>query len=132
MLVCRRYVKRAEKCHVKSAHTSKAVSESTVTLSEACNTVELNTDVIRKHDIHSYSRTCHSFQVSSINDKITIFGWRFFFVSRKWLRTAVTRATELNNVVFLNGQTQERDEATLNMYFNQSRTLSTAESLPTI
>ena len=56
---------------------------------------ELDRDVIKKHFIHSYCRTCHSFQGSSIDEKITIFDWKFFFVNRKWIYTAVTRATEL-------------------------------------
>jgi ATP-dependent exoDNAse (exonuclease V) alpha subunit len=54
----------------------------------------------QKHFIHSYCRTCHSFQGSSINRTITVFDWRFFFVNRKWIYTAVTRAMELNGVFF--------------------------------
>ena len=45
--------------------------------------------------------------------------WKFFFVNRKWLYTAVTRATELNNVVFFSGPTEELDEATLNKYLTK-------------
>ncbi len=81
-------------------YTLKVVSDSTVTLSEGRNAVELNTEPIWKHFVRGYCRTCHSFQGSSINDKITIFDWKFLLVNRKWLYTAVTRATELKTVVF--------------------------------
>ena len=63
--------------------------------------LELKLEVINKHFIHSYCRTCHSFQGSSIDGKITIFDWMFFFVNRKWIYTAVARATELKNVFVL-------------------------------
>ena len=33
----------------------------------------LRKDLVQKHFIHSYCRTCHSFQGSSIDDAITIF-----------------------------------------------------------
>ncbi len=38
------------------------------------------------------------FQGSPIDGKITIFDWNFFFVSRKWVYTAVTRGTDLRDV----------------------------------
>ena len=78
--------------------------------------LELKLEVIKKHFIHSYCRTCHSFQGSSIDDKITIFDWRFFFVNRKWIYTAVTRATELKNDFFFSGATAEYDETVLDNY----------------
>jgi hypothetical protein len=50
--------------------------------------------------VHNYCRTCHSFQGSSIDEGITIFDWGNFFVSRKWLWTAITRARSLDKVYF--------------------------------
>ena len=84
VLVCREYLKStSRRCNVNFEYTIDAVSGSTVTISEGGNTLELNKELIRKHFIHSYCRTCHSFQGSSISDKITIFDWKFFFVNRK-------------------------------------------------
>ena len=96
----------------------KAVDGSTLTLEElsSTNTVELKKDVVKKHFMHSYCRTCHSFQGSSIEGKITIFDWKFFFVNRKWIYTAVTRATELKNVLFFSGPSGDFDEQTLDRY----------------
>ena len=44
--------------------------------------------------------TCHSAQGTSIKCKITIFDYKYKYVSRKWIWTAITRATNLDNVYF--------------------------------
>ena len=40
-------------------------------------------------------------------------------MNRKWLYTAVTRATELSNVVFFDGPTEELDEVVLDRYLDR-------------
>jgi hypothetical protein len=119
VLVCRKYLKlKGGKCSVNFEYTVKAVKGDSLCIEDLSGNraLELKLDIIKKHFIHSYCRTCHSFQGSSINDKITIFDWRFFFVNRKWLYTAVTRATELRNVSFFDGQSEDYDEETLDKY----------------
>ncbi len=119
VLVCRKYLKTAGvKCSVNFEYRVKAVKSDTISIKDESgnHTFELKKDLIKKHFIHSYCRTCHSFQGSSIEGKITIFDWRFFFVNRKWVYTAVTRATELKNVVFFNGSSDELDEVALDRY----------------
>ena len=37
---------------------------------------------------------------SSIDEAITIFDWKFVHVDRKWIYTAITRATGLRKVYF--------------------------------
>ena len=88
---------------------------------KASSTIELKLDVVHKHFIHSYCRTTHSYQGSSIDAKITVFDWRFFFVSRKWIYTSVTRATELKNVFFYDPKEASAgyDEAVLDKYLNK-------------
>ena len=113
VLVCRKYLKISSgtKCSVNFEYIIKAVKEGSIVIKElhASTSLELKLDVIRKRFIHSYCRTCHSFQGSSIDGKITIFDWRFFFVNRKWLYTAVTRATELKNFLFHNPKEASAD-----------------------
>ncbi|MFM7978348.1 MAG: C-terminal helicase domain-containing protein, partial [Candidatus Fonsibacter sp.] len=50
--------------------------------------------------MHNYCRNCHSFQGSTIEEAITIFDHKFVYVSRKWLYTAVTKATDPKQVYF--------------------------------
>ena len=108
VLVCRKYLKVSVslKCSVNYEYTVKAVKANSIVLQElsASSTIELKLHAIRKYFTHSYCRTAHSFQGSSISGAKTIFDWRFFFVSRKWLYTSVTRAPELKGGVLLRSQ----------------------------
>jgi hypothetical protein len=119
-LVCRKYLKISSglKCSVNFEFTIEEVKENSLTIKElgSTKTLDLKLDLIKKHFIHSYCRTCHSFQGSSIEGEITIFDWKFFFVNRKWIYTAVTRATELKNVFFFAGPASEYDETVLDAY----------------
>ena len=64
-------------------------------------TMDLKIKFIEDHFIHNYCNTCHSRQGSTIKKPITIHQWDFHHVSRKWLYTAITRATHFNNVYFM-------------------------------
>ena len=122
VLVCRKYLKgKFGKCSVDLEYVVKDTKDESIVLKDLHGThaFELNRDVIKKHFIHSYCRTCHSFQGSSIEGEITIFDWRFFFVNRKWIYTAVTRATELKNVFLFEGPTAEHDETVLDNYLTK-------------
>ena len=51
---------------------------------------------------------------TSLDERLTIFDWKFAHVNRKWLYTAVTRATELKNVLFYDyDENAEKDGAML-------------------
>ena len=67
--------------------------------------------------MHNYCRTCHSFQGSTIDEAITIFDHKFAFVSRKWLYTAVTRATNLKQVYFYDYDKSAEKETDMVQYF---------------
>ncbi|MFM7985490.1 MAG: hypothetical protein ACKPKO_39865, partial [Candidatus Fonsibacter sp.] len=56
--------------------------------------------LLKKNFTHNYCKTCHSFQGNTIEESITIFGHKFAYVSRKWLYTAVAKATNLKQVYF--------------------------------
>ena len=74
-----------------------AVEGKMITLS---NAMTLPIHLITKNIVHNYCRTCHSFQGSSIDEAIAIFNHQFAYVARKWLYTAITRATNLKQVYF--------------------------------
>ena len=122
VLVCRKYLKGTfGKFSVNFEYVVQTVKAESIVLKELHGKApfELKLDQLKKHFIHSYCRTCHSFQGSSIDTNITIFDWRFFFVNRKWIYTAVTRATELKNVLFFAGSTGDHDEAVLDKYLSK-------------
>ena len=65
------------------------------------NSYSVPIKVVKANFIHGYCRTCHSLQGSSINSEISIFDWDLPYTSRKWIYTAITRATEFKNVIFI-------------------------------
>ena len=51
--------------------------------------------------------TCHSCQGLSISDPITIFDTNVPYVDREWVWTAITRATDFNNVTIFEHSPEE-------------------------
>ena len=117
VLVCRTYFKiKKQVFNVNYEYKITALNSSTVTLN---NTLLVPIDAVRKNFIPAYCRTCHSFQGTSLDERLTIFDWKFAHVNRKWLYTAVTRATELKNVLFYDyDENAEKDGAML-QYFGR-------------
>ena len=100
-IVCRKYLKLKNlKFNVNFEYTIDTITGSNFTIIDESTdqAFTLPKDLIQKNFIHSYCRTCHSFQGSSVNEAITIFDTDFYFVTRKWVYTAVTRATDLSRV----------------------------------
>ena len=120
ILVCRKHFKlKKHTFNVNYEYTITSMTSTTLTL-DGLHVVPLA--VVAKCFAHNYCRTCHSFQGSSIPDAITIFDWQFPRVNRKWIYTAVTRATELKNVAFYNyteGETTAREFYYLDKYLKK-------------
>ncbi len=80
VLFCRKYLTgKFGICSVNCEYVVQAAKVDSIVLKDLHGThaIELNRDLIKQHFTHSYCRTCHSFQGSSIDGKITIFDWRF-------------------------------------------------------
>ena len=59
---------------------------------------ELTWAVLRDHFIYALAHTCHSLQGMSVSDGIALFDINYFYVTREWLYTALTRATSLGAI----------------------------------
>ena len=81
------------------------------------NAMTLPVSLIKKNFVHNYCRTCHSFQGNTIEESITIFDHKFAYATRKWLYTAVTRATDLKKVFFYDYEESKEKEAEMIQYF---------------
>jgi len=77
------------------------------------DTYDVPIKLIRSHFQFNYCTTCHSVQGSTIGETITIFDYKFFFVSRKWIWTAIGRARNLDDVYFYDYS--EDEEFNLNL-----------------
>ena len=105
-LVCRKYFKlKTLKFNVNFEHTIDCIKDNAFTIVDESTdqAFALPKDLIQKNFVHSYCRTCHSYQGSSIDEAITIYDTDFYFVTRKWVYTAVTRSTDLSKIFFYTG-----------------------------
>ena len=105
-LVCRKYFKiKNAKLQVNFEHTIDSITGTNFTIVDESTdqVLKVPKDLIQKNFIHSYCRTCHSYQGSFIDEAITIFDTDFYFVTRKWVYTAVTRSTDLSKVFWYDG-----------------------------
>jgi hypothetical protein len=120
-LICRGYFKEKKYTfNVNFTYIITDVSEATLTLLHEKSKVETVVPIekIRKHFIYAYCQTAHSLQGSSIDSSITIFDYKFYFVNRKWLWVALTRARELDNVYFYKYEEPEFNKHLCTAYFN--------------
>jgi hypothetical protein len=107
-LVCRKYLKQKNyKFNVNFEFTIDRIKGISFTIIDESTdqAFTLTRDLIQKNFVHSYCRTCHSFQGSSVVDAITMFDADFYFVTRKWVYTAVIRATDLSRGLLLRRST---------------------------
>jgi hypothetical protein len=103
-LICRKYTKlgKDDTLYVNYEYEIADVKDKTLILQDiACDKkYEIKITDVRKKFIFSYCSTCHSAQGQTLDECITIYDWKFAFISAQWLWTAVTRATSLDNVYF--------------------------------
>ena len=102
VLICREYLKlkKVGTFNVNFEYRIIRVDDKTLLLKNIATEeiYELSKDVVKKHFIFDYCSTCHSTQGATIDESITIYDWKFYYMSREWLWTAVTRATSLDCV----------------------------------
>jgi hypothetical protein len=78
--------------------------------------------IIRDCFIFNYCATCHSSQGASINGKICIFDYNNKLADWRWLWTAITRATDIENVYFYKYNNDKNDNVNNNLlrsYFDK-------------
>lgn len=96
------------RCYVNYTYVIKSVNSAVCVLEEPNEgtIITIKSDSLNMYFGLPYAYTCHSVQGLSINDKITIFNANIEqFCNRNWFWTALTRATELNNItVFLHSK----------------------------
>ena len=117
-LICRNYFTINGKFtfHVNYEYKIKKVLVDTLILNDD---ILVSLRDVKANFIHGYCKTCHSFQGSTIDKPITIFDWKFRHVDRRWIYTAVTRTTRLDNVSFYQyHERTEQEEGILNAYLD--------------
>ena len=122
VLVCRQYLNcKLGKFNVNFEYKIIGYSYDTIEIENLATGEEheLPKDIIRKHFIFNYCSTCHSTQGQTIDENITIYDWKFYYVTREWLWTAITRATSLDNVYFYEYVEPELNRDLIYAYFKR-------------
>ncbi|MFM7851944.1 MAG: hypothetical protein ACKO96_08505, partial [Flammeovirgaceae bacterium] len=92
-LVCISWIKvKKQVFNMNYEYDITAAEGDMITLS---NGTTLPICLIRKSFMHNYCRACHSFQGSTLEELITIFDHKLAYATRKWLYTAISKATGL-------------------------------------
>ena len=117
VLICRSYFKLKKVVfQVNYEYTISKLETDNITLNES---IVVPLSLIKKNFVHDYCRTCHSFQGSSIDEAITIFDWKFVHVDRKWIYTAITRATDLKKVYFYEYDENQENKEQMMQYLQR-------------
>jgi hypothetical protein len=122
ILTCRKWFKsNKETFNVNFQYKIQSIVEDNITLIDESTdkTYTLTRNVIKSNFIFSYCGTCHSYQGSSIDEEMTIFDYKHYFVDRRWLWTAITRATDLNKVMFYEYEEEEETMKKVKKYFQK-------------
>lgn len=121
-LICRNWFKvNKDSFNVNFEYEIVGVDNNNITITDISTKINyvLNINKIRTNFIFSYCGTCHSYQGSSLKESMTIFDYKYHFVDRKWLWTAITRATDLNNVWFYDYSEKPLNTKMFNSYFHK-------------
>lgn len=112
-LVCRLYLKQhGQKFNANIRYKILCIKGSNITF-QNIKTKDIHTldeEVLYKHFRYGYCATCHSCQGASIKENITIHEWQHPRLSREWAWTALTRATDFNNVSFYQNIDAEQEK----------------------
>jgi hypothetical protein len=103
ILTCKKHFKNKKyTLHVNYEYKIKGVSANNIILIDETTKEEFNLfrKFVDNHFIWSYCTTVHSCQGSSVDGKVIIHEYNHFYSNRKWIYTAVTRTTNINNVYF--------------------------------
>ena len=122
ILICRKYLKiKNITFNVNYEYVISQINDQELILSDHSinKSYSVPIKVVKANFIHGYCRTCHSLQGSSISSEITSFDWDLPYTSRKWIYTAITRATEFKNVNIYRGKSQVLNEIVLDTYLSK-------------
>ena len=127
MLVCKeRYSDKGFSLYVNNMYRVESINQKTFSVidpyEDDAQHVILKTAKLTKHFKLPYALTLHSVQGMSINEPLTIFNIDSPYVDRKFVYTAITRATDLKNVTIFEADAEDIEiqcENKFKLYLNQ-------------
>jgi len=103
----------------------KSINLDTFTIYDDIEKMTMKLDIeMLKHFQLPYSETCHSVQGMSIDEELTVFDCNISsHTDRYYVWTAITRATDLNNVtifVYDDKEVEKRRKSKTRLYFKKT------------
>ena len=123
-MICRKYKKEGGATfNVNFKYQIKSIGAEGVVLQNIKTNQLYNTSIstLDEHFRYAYCATCHSSQGNSVDKSITIHEWqKQHLITREWLYTSITRATDINKVMFYKSveNDNELNETTLMRYLD--------------
>ena len=94
--------KEEKRFYTSSTYTAEKVGAEKIIIDDG---VEMDGKRLKKHFTFAYANTCHSWQGSTIDNRegnrVIICDWNHRIADKRWLYTAITRATNLDNVFLI-------------------------------
>jgi hypothetical protein len=127
-IVCKTHYKsKSTRLFVNYVYIIKTITKNSFTICEPVEDIDIERNfpisTLTKHFRLAYANTCHSVQGMSIDKKLTIFSSNIkSHVDRHYFWTALTRATDFNNVqVFIHNDSElnKLRNSRLNRYFTE-------------
>ena len=123
-MICRKYKKEGgTTVNVNFKYQIKSIGAEGVVLQNIKTNQLYNTSIstLDEHFRYGYCATCHSSQGAWVDKSITIHEWqKQHLITREWLYTSITRATDINKVMFYKSveNDNELNETTLMRYLD--------------
>lgn len=109
-IICRKRLKtKGVQLFTNYTYTIKKIRKNDIDILEEFEdkTFTIDHHTLEKHFKLPYCRTGHSIQGITINEPITIFECDSPYVNRKWVWTAITRTTDLNDITIFKTNDKE-------------------------
>ena len=96
-LICKKRIKTNEmKFNINQEYSITNIDNKNIYIENK----KFKKETINNNFTLNYAYTCHTAQGASINDKYIICDWQNEYADLRWLYTAITRATNFDNIYF--------------------------------
>jgi hypothetical protein len=118
-LICNKsYVYKTLRLYVNYTYNVVAITDEYFLLNDGLEEKNLivNRKLIDTHFKLPYSQTCYSLQGLAVDEPFTIFDINNYFVDIRWIYTAITRATKIEDIHLYFGESEELEDIKKRIY----------------
>jgi hypothetical protein len=131
-LLCKKsYIYKSLRLFVNFTYKIEMIDKDYLLLNDGEKNVSVSREIIESHFKLPYSQTCYSLQGLDIDEPFTIFDINNYFVNINWIYTAITRATEIQNIQIYFGEISDNDiDSKINSMISSHRKSDSKRKMP--